>query len=250
MPLHPILDHPALSQRYFFPRPDAQPDPTWVEAEGARLRCAHFAPHPAAPTVLHFHGNGEVVRDWCPVLPDAFAAWGLNTFLAEYRGYGGSTGAPSLTPLLGDALTAADAAGDPRRLLVYGRSVGSLYALHVAAHRPVGALIIESGIADVHERIRLRLRPEQLGTDAAGLRAAVDAHFDHRAKLAAFTGPVLVLHARGDDLVGPHHGQQLAEWAGDRAALHLYARGDHNSIHAHNGPDIVRRVADLAGRLG
>lgn len=242
-----ILDHPVIAERYFFPRRAPLADPVVIETGGVELHCAASASGGEAPTVLHFHGNGEVVADWLPDFGPALNAAGLDAFFAEYRGYGGSTGAPALATMLDDALAVADGCGAPLdRMVVYGRSVGSIFALHVAARRDVAGLVIESGIADVFERLDIRLAPEELGTDAAGLRAAASALLDHRAKLAATAAPVLVLHALGDHLVPVDHARRLAEWAGPRATLRLYERGDHNSIHAFNGAAIVTEVAAFA----
>jgi len=35
-----ILDHPLVASRYFFPRPDAFPNPRWIDAaDGSKLAC-------------------------------------------------------------------------------------------------------------------------------------------------------------------------------------------------------------------
>jgi pimeloyl-ACP methyl ester carboxylesterase len=151
-----------------------------------------------------------------------------------------------MAAMLDDALAAMDATDRaPEEVVVYGRSVGSLFALHVAAHRPVRALVLESGIADVYERIALRLRAAEIGASDEELRQAIDERFDHRAKMRATGCPVLVLHTRNDGMVEKDHAERLAEWAGPRAELVLFAQGNHNSIHAFNGDAIVRRVLGL-----
>ncbi|MCB9594390.1 MAG: alpha/beta hydrolase [Sandaracinaceae bacterium] len=246
-----LLDHPVVAERYFFPRPDRVPSPRWVSVPGAELACHRTAaPADDAPFVLHFHGNGEVAADWLHDFAPALEARGYGVFLGEYRGYGGSTGRPGLHSMLDDALAQLDAVGvPPERVLVYGRSVGSIFALHVAAARPVAGLVLESGIADVGQRLALRLEPEELGTDAAGLAAAIRDDLDHRGKLAAYAGPVLVLHTRNDHMVSVDHAEQLAAWAGDRAELRLFERGDHNSIHAYNGDAILDAVDALGRRV-
>ncbi|MCA9712631.1 MAG: alpha/beta hydrolase, partial [Myxococcales bacterium] len=144
-----LLDHPLLTERYFFPRPAAVHDPWIVETGGVRLQGYRGASR-GGPALLHFHGNGEVALDWAGGFAARLEAEGIDVFLGEYRGYGGSTGRPALASMLDDALALADATGvPPSRLVVYGRSVGSIYALHVAAHRAVAGLVLESGIADV-----------------------------------------------------------------------------------------------------
>lgn len=246
-----ILDSPIVSERYFFPRRDAVADPVFVDVEAARLACAAHRPHPDAPTVLHFHGNGEVVADWAPDLGSALAERGLNTFLAEYRGYGASTGRPSLVAMLGDVEAIFDAAGgEADRTILYGRSVGSIYAIHLAhllasqGRAPAG-LVIESGIADPLSRVLLRVDPTELGVSLEELEEEGRAYLDHEQKLRGYGGPTLVLHAAGDDLVDPSHARRNAEWSGGE--LVLFDRGDHNTIHGYNGEAIVQKVAAFAG---
>ena len=238
-----LLDHELIGQRYFFPRRAPLSDPWVVDVDGASLHCHRAAAHPGAPTLLHFHGNGEIVGDWRGDFANALVAAGINVVLAEYRGYGASSGRPSLARMLDDAVAVADATGaPPSSLFVYGRSVGSIYALHVASQRPVGGLVIESGISDVLVRLLLRVEPSELGVTIDAMRDAAREIVDHRAKMTAYAGPVLVMHTRGDHIVPPSNAVDLAGWAGDRAELVLFERGDHNSIHAFNGAEILSRV--------
>ena len=66
-------------------------------------------------------GNGEVVADYVPEFADAFASIGFDTFFAEYRGYGGSTGTPGLVRMLDDVAPILDSLGVPEdRLVLYG----------------------------------------------------------------------------------------------------------------------------------
>jgi pimeloyl-ACP methyl ester carboxylesterase len=250
-----LLDHPLVAARYFFPRRAFIPDPLWVEAGDARLACAlrrTGAPDPL--TIVHFHGNGEVVADW---LEDGLAdeitgRLGCDLLLAEYRGYGLSTGAPRLGRMLDDVEAVVRAAGvPPEKIVLFGRSVGSIFALEAAARFPRAAgLVLESGIADVLERLLLRVEPRELGATAEDLAAAVAARLDHRAKLAAYPGPVLVMHAREDDLVPASHGERLAAWAAGPAILKLSDAGDHNSILGVNWRAYLDALAELVALAG
>jgi fermentation-respiration switch protein FrsA (DUF1100 family) len=215
-----------------------------VRVAGAELHCQAFAAPVGGCTVLHFHGNGEVVSDYGD-WPKALAARGLGLVLAEYRGYGGSSGTPSLVGMLDDALAVFDALDLPgERVIVYGRSVGSMYGLHVAANRSIRALVLESGIAHPLQRILIRLHPAELGCSLQTLEAEALAHLDHRAKLEAVDAPVVVFHTVRDHLVAFEHGEQLAAWSGGE--LIALEPGDHNSILAYHRDAILDRVAALA----
>lgn len=244
-----ILDHRLITERYFFPRRDAPRDPFRIDVDGATLACAAHRPHgDPAPLLLHFHGNGEVVADYVPDVAEAYATAGLDTFFAEYRGYGASTGTPALVRMLGDVERVIDALGVPdERIFVYGRSIGSIYAIEAVHRRPrLGGLILESGIATPLSRIAIRVRPDELGVTEEELREDAARHLDHEAKLRGYPGRVLVLHAASDFMVDVSHAKQNASWAA-RSELVIFPRGDHNSILAYNLPEIVQRVARFAG---
>jgi pimeloyl-ACP methyl ester carboxylesterase len=251
------LDHPTLNRRYFFPRPAAFRDPTWIDAGDAQLACAFHQVDGADLTVVHFHGNGEVVRDWLEEgLPDRFAALGASLLLAEYRGYGLSTGEPALGRMLDDVEAVIRAADQPpERVVLFGRSVGSLFAIHGAARFPeVAGLVLESAIADPLERLLLRVDPAELDLSPEAFAAEVAARLDHRAMMAAYRGPVLVLHALFDDLVPVTHGERLAAWAGGEATTCLFRRGHHNTILSENEgayfDAVAAFLAKVRARLG
>ncbi len=243
-----LLDHPLIASRYFFPRRVRLPGALEVRSAGVTLACYAYAPHAGAPTVLHFHGNGEVVADHLDDFAPALLAAGLNVFFAEYRGYGGSTGAPTLGAMLDDVEAILAAVGRPaNEVVVYGRSVGSIFALELAARVPaVRALVLESGIAEPLERLRLRVSAAELGVTEAALAHEAARRLDHRAKLARYPGPVLLLHAAGDHLVPFDNAERLAAWAGARATLRRFAAGDHNTILLYNTAGIVAAVRDVA----
>lgn len=228
-----LLDHPVISSRYFFPRastPSAK-NRVDVEVDGATLACAQWD-FGAERTLVHFHGNGEVVADWEGVFPTMAERMGVNLFLAEYRGYGGSSGTPMLGAMLDDVEAIAEAAGD--NLVVFGRSVGSIYAIELADRCEVHGLVLESGIADVLQRILLRAEPHEFGVDRATIEAEFDERVNHSKKLARYDGPLLILHAVHDHLVGVQHAHDNASDAAGDVTKHLFETGDHNSIFARN----------------
>jgi pimeloyl-ACP methyl ester carboxylesterase len=246
-----VLDHPLLSQRYFFPRDERIASPFIVDVEGAKLACAFRKVAPDGPTLIHFHGNGEVVGDWDDVLPKWLGAVGWNVLLAEYRGYGMSTGEPQLGKMLDDVERIVRASGvPPERIVFFGRSVGSLFAVHAVSRFPQAAgLIIESGIADVRERLALRVEPGELGVSREEFDAAISQRLDQRAKLRGYRGPVLILHTRNDGLVDVSHAQQLAAAAAGPTTVRVFERGDHNSILAVNAADYRKAVEDFLARV-
>ena len=245
-----LADHPVITTRYFFPIDLPLPDATIVPVEGAELAC--FSSDSGKElTVVHFHGNGEIVADYLPDFPRKLADLGANTFLAEYRGYGGSTGVPMLGKILDDIPAIRNAIDAPdHQLVIFGRSIGSIYAIEFAARYPdVAGLIIESGIADVLERILLRARPHELGASLQELNDEFHRLFDHQQKLSRYPGPSLCLHAEEDHLVDKSHAERNASWAGGDPRLVIFPRGDHNTIFAANHNDYLHEVGEFLNRL-
>ena len=227
-----FLNHHLISERYFFPRHGHFPQPFWVDCGDARLACSYHEVDPAAKTLIHFHGNGEIVDDWQGDFVAIIQKMGFNVFLTELRGYGQSTGDPQLGKMLSDVVPIVEVLHRPAsELIFFGRSVGSIFALEAAAHFPEAAgLVIESGIADVKERLLLRVSPHELGVSVAEFESEIEEKLNHEKKMAAYPGPVLVLHTQNDGLVDVSHGQRLYDWAGGKKALKIFPHGNHNDI--------------------
>jgi pimeloyl-ACP methyl ester carboxylesterase len=246
-----ILDHPIISQRYFFPRVAKIKHPFWVETQGASLACSYHQTDPKAHTLVHFHGNGEVVADYLDGFPALMGRMGCNCFLAEYRGYGGSTGVPQLGRMLADVRPTITALKQPHgKLILFGRSVGSLFAIKAAEHFPeVAGLILESAIADPLERLLLRVQPEELGATSAEMTAVVTQAIPIRQSMERFTKPALILHTRCDGLIDCSHAERLAAWCGGPVRLEIFTRGNHNDIMFANGPQYFALIKEFIDSL-
>ena len=148
-------DSPFVSQLAFVPRKTARtgrhPEGV-IPVEGAELGWLLFtrggADEPAAadaPVVFYCHANAEVAADVEHLAPILHAAGACAVLAIDYRGYGWSTGSPSLSTLLSDieAVQAAlpellqrHALGG-RKVIAYGRSLGAACAVHAVSHAPV-----------------------------------------------------------------------------------------------------------------
>ncbi|KAK5653738.1 hypothetical protein OQA88_7894 [Cercophora sp. LCS_1] len=94
--------------------------------------------NPNARLVLYFHGaSGTMASGWRPAsYRSLYAADPVNTHILtfDYRGYGLSSGHPSETGLINDALAAAHwamhtAGIPPERIVIFGQSLGSAVAI-------------------------------------------------------------------------------------------------------------------------
>ncbi len=239
------IDHPVVNSTVFFPRPaSGLPVPPGSEslkisvADGVSVVARYHPADLSLPTVLHFHGNGEIVQDYDLIAP-AFLSAGASLVSADYRGYGGSTGSPSTSNLVKDAPVILDHViaflkerSHTGPLVVMGRSLGSAPAIELASTRgsDIAALIVDSGFA----RIPPLLALFGISLEALGLRDV--SGLDNEDKMANVRMPVLVLHAKGDVLLPPWNGERILECAAsDEKRLVMIPNADHNTIMAFGG---------------
>ncbi|WP_417737301.1 alpha/beta hydrolase [Rosistilla oblonga] len=247
-----ILDDQAISGRYLFSQDRTVKDPFIVKADGTELACYRRIVDHDAFTMIHFHGNGEAVSDYVPFMADVFADMDLNSLFVEYRDYGGSSGEAKLVAMLGDGDAAMNAAGvSPENAIVFGRSIGSLYAIELAHRQPsIAGLIIESGIANPAERFLAHAELESVGFDEDAVDREVKRHFNHKEKLSRYTHPLLTLHTENDGLIDISHAERNHKWAGSRQKrLVRFPRGNHNTIFGANEKEYLDAVRSFASSV-
>ncbi len=243
-----ILDHPAISGRYLFPQPRFVDDPFMVKVDGAELACFRKIIDPENFTMVYFHGNGEAVADYVPDMAAFFAEFGLNSLFVEYREYGGSSGQARLVAMLGDGEAAIKAAGlAAETTIVFGRSIGSLYAIELIHRQPtIAGLILESGIADPSERFLAYADLSVAGLEEADVLAECKRHFDHKRKLAEYKNPLLVMHTEQDGLIDISHAERNYRWTGSpQKRLLRFPVGNHNTILGRNWHEYMAAVGEL-----
>lgn len=98
-----------------------------------------FADTGSETTVLYFHGNGGNIAANLDT-EETFKRLGLNAFFIDYRGYGMSQGSiAEESDVYRDAESAFDylvsKGSDPKKIVIWGRSLGGAPASYVAEKR-------------------------------------------------------------------------------------------------------------------
>lgn len=125
--------------------------------DGETLDAWFFEREDAVATVVYFGGNGFLMVKSRPLI-EAYATVPVNLLLFDYRGYGQSTGDPSVAGIQEDALAAYQFArnlgGDDEQIYVHGHSMGSFLSAKITDEQDVDGYILESPITDVHNWTR------------------------------------------------------------------------------------------------
>lgn len=253
------LDAPEVLNRIFHPRPEFLTGaPPGVQdfsisvanqvAVGARLHAAGKTD----PVILFFHGNGEIVADYDELGP-FYTRQGINFLPVDYRGYGRSTGHPTVSAMMQDSHVVFRFALDRLRdldytgpLAVMGRSLGSAPALELAACYAdrIDGLIVESGFAYAGPLLRvLGLDPEVIGFQE-------DQGFGNIDKIKEFAKPTLIIHAEYDHIIPFSDGQALFEAspATDKTLLKI-SGANHNDILMVGFAQYLAAIKNLLSRL-
>jgi len=239
-PDYTILDRPDVLSVLFHPR--REPAGT-AAGSGRDISIPVAADHTIGarghmgpldgPTILFFHGNGEIVADYDDLGP-IYNSLGINLLAADYRGYGRSSGTPSVAAMMTDCHRILAFCEDWLRqhrysgpLILMGRSLGSASVLELAAAYPdrIHGLILESAFAYAAPLLRLLgIDPKQIGfNEAAG--------FANLEKIKAYAGPTLIIHAEYDHIIPYADSEALFASSPAQCKRHVKIPGaNHNDI--------------------
>ncbi len=204
---------------------------------------------PTHANVLFFHGNGEIAADYDEIGP-FYNRIGINFLAVDYRGYGRSTGHPTVAAMMQDchavyrfvsAWLAQNGFTGP--LILMGRSLGSASAIELAAAdaERIAGLIVESGFAFAGPLLQL------LGADPGRIGFREESAFRHIEKIGQVKKPVLIIHAEFDHIIPFSDGQALFDACPSPAKTLLKIPGaNHNDILAVAPGDYMAAIRRFA----
>lgn len=240
----------AAQKRLIYPVPPGAAEPRAPGAELLRIPgddgrtvFALYAPAPpGAPTVVHFHGNGEQLSDQGPLVR-ALADAGLGACAVEYPGYGLSrANTPGEQAIYADAATAlrhlASLGVPAPSVVLEGQSLGTGVAVEMAGRGYGSRLVLISpytSLVDMARRIAPFLPVSRL----------VSEHFDTASKAPGLELPALVIHGEKDEIIPVAMGRRVAKLL-PHAELVIVPGAHHNDLFAVDGRDLIRRIVKFA----
>ena len=174
--------------------------------------------------VLRFYGNADRADRWVAAEAEewngrAVEIWGMN-----YPGFGRSTGPARLSRIAPAAVTAFDELkghADGRPIVLYGASLGSAAALHVARQRPVAGLILHNPLP-LRQMILRRFGWWNLWLLAGPIALQIPRELDSISNAKAIQTPAIFLLAEKDEIVPPRYHRLVVDaYAGQKRVVTL-----------------------------
>jgi len=205
----------------------------------------------AKATVLYLHGNAENISThfanvaWMP-------AEGFNVLAIDYRGYGASSGRPTLAGVQLDIDAAmrvllARPDVDAANIIVFGQSLGGALAIHYVAHSKyrshIRAVVADSAFSDYRAVAQEKMAGFFLTWLFQWLPTfTVNNDYSPQASVRALSPiPLLLIHGEDDTIVPPHHSETLYEQA--RAPKDLWLIPDAGHVQAMKIASVRKRLS-------
>jgi hypothetical protein len=212
--------------------------------DGLSLLSWYLPGQSGRPVIAYFHGNGGHIGYRFERLL-RFAREGYGVLMLEYRGYGGNPGNPTEAGFYADGREALAflerEAVVPKRLVLYGESLGSGVAVELAAQHEIAALILEAPPTSVAEVAQCHF-PYVPAT-----RLVID-RFDALSRIGRVKAPILILHGERDRVVPIRFGRALFNAAPEPKEGWFVPEAGHEDIVRYGGLDAA--VAFIERRLG
>jgi len=191
----------------FYPRqsniPKDEKDHIVSTFDGEKVGIRLFLKDKNLPTILFFHGNAELAQEYDD-LAEFYNKFDMNFIVADYRGYGLSSGTPNKENLHEDSKTIFKYAKEylnkkhyDDNLYIMGRSLGSCSAFEIinTFSDSIKGCIIESGFVTEYPLLNLlQINPEEVDFNLSD-------GFMNLEKLKNYKGKLMVIHADLDEII-------------------------------------------------
>lgn len=205
-------------------------------SDGEKVIVWHVPARPGRPVILFFHGNGDFLAGLVGRFK-AMTADGTGLVALSYRGYAGSTGAPSEEGLLRDAAAAysfATARYEPLRIVAWGFSLGTGVAVAIASERAIGKLVLEAAYTSIADVVAPRYW-------FAPVRLLMRDPFHSDQRIVRVTVPLLIMHGTEDQTVPFVFGERLFALAHEPKRFFRVEGGGHDDLASFGAIEIARQ---------
>ena len=252
MGIEKILSNKSLNEAIFFPRVYDLCDMSHtfkIDCIDAILYCKYFEVKNSSHTVIVFYGNGECVENYLYIFPRFFNHINCNLLLVEYRGYGMSSGIPTIHSVMQDVHFIIRALSNVpfQQIILYGRSIGFFSVIEGIKKFPqIGGIILDSCNA-CPEEIVMKSIPFDNAEKSETMRKNISKYFDVERTLMYFKGKSLILQTRDDSIVPYTNAFILDGYLNNKSKVIIFESGGHNGIISKNAIEYFKSIKSFLG---
>jgi uncharacterized protein len=205
-------------------------------SDGEKVIIWHVPAKPGRPVILYFPGNGDFLAGRVSRFK-GMTADGTGLVALSYRGYAGSSGAPSEEGLLRDAKAAyafTTARYAAERIVVWGFSLGTGVAVELASEQRVGRLILEAPYTSTVD-VAASLFP------IVPVRLLMRDPFHSDRRIARVSVPLLIMHGTDDPAIPIRFGERLFSLAREPRQFVRFPGGGHDNLDQYGAIEAARQ---------
>ena len=180
--------------------------------------------------MIYFHGNAEDLGYCSRFLEQLSALLDVSIISIEYPGYGIYNGQPQEKDILEDSEKVINflikfGKWKEENIILFGRSIGSGPATHLASRYSVGCLIVMSGFTNLQAVIK---------NHVGFFKSLVKDRFRNIDKISSVKCPIFLLHGKKDEIVPYEHSQTLQKLSRTYSKVVIPVDMDHNQFDFQN----------------
>jgi hypothetical protein len=212
-------------------------DIEFESSDGVKLNGWFIPAEKTEFTVLLCHGNAGNISHRLATI-SILNEVGVNTFIFDYRGFGGSEGKPDEKGTYLDAKAAYTWLTEQKKIpsekiIIFGRSLGGAVAAHLASTNNPAGVVLESTFTSYIEAGKAIYPYLPIPKFFAKYR------YDTLSYIKKIESPVMLIHSTEDELIPFRFAETLYENASEPKRL-IEITGDHNNGFYDSQPKYTR----------
>lgn len=192
--------------------------------------------------LIYLHGNAQNVSAWYLAVTEIIKNIPVNILIVDYRGYGKSTGKPSLKGVIVDAISMYDYVIErgfkEENISLLGRSLGGGIALELATRKKIKSINLISAFTSLADMCREHY-------PAIPLNIVKNELLNSKELIQKVSSFVFIVHGDKDTIVNVSHAYNLFENANEPKKLLILKGAGHNEINPYLTNDYFKILGEM-----
>ena len=224
-----------LDEEYQYPFTIPFTEHTTLTSRQGKISSVHFKHPKEKGCILFFHGTRGRIESWQPTA-ETFLSLGYSCWMVDYRGYGKSRGKRNEQVMeqdMNELYQFVCTQYKPEQIVIYGRSLGSIFATSIARDNAIHRLILENPIRSIKQQAIKKM------SKFFPYDWILRYHYDNLPNLAQANVPTSIIHATEDTTAPFIESQKIVDVLPNIQLIPLKDIG-HFDIHLH--PDYTKAI--------